>query len=240
MMRQSTFLSSAVCAAVFWGTILPANSAEFITTCTVNAVKLLPAPPSNSSDETKAELKLLCRLQKKRNEVEIERCKAEAKLDMTAFQPVFGSWFTPENLPEMHKLLKQIHEESKSVSDAAKRHFDRPRPGKLEPELQSVMKADDEPSYPSGHATRGILYAMILSAIEPAKQDSLLERGREIGWDRAIAGVHYPSDIAAGRTLGQALGQSLLADPNFRDRLKKVKAEYEVMRAKQEETMPVL
>jgi acid phosphatase (class A) len=233
---SSIFRRSAMIIILFLVAGFHAESAEFLTTCTVNAEKLLPAPPANGSEETKAELKLLRKLQKNRSDEEIERCKAEAKLGMSAFRTVFGAWFTPENQPEMQQLFKQIHEESKAVSDSAKKHFGRPRPGKLDSRLKSFLEADDEPSYPSGHATRGNIYATILCSIAPDKTDALMERGREIGWDRAIAGVHYPSDIVAGRTLGQALAQILLADPNFRERLKKVKAEFEEVRAKQEET----
>ena len=214
-------------AALLLGLVVRAHSAEYLTSSSVDAVKLLPAPPSADSAETKAELKLLARLQKHRTPEEVERCKAEAKLDMSAFRPVFGAWFTAENLPELDKLFKQIHKESKAATDSAKQHFGRSRPGKLDPDSDPAVAADDEPSYPSGHSTRGIIYAMILSDVCPEKKDALLERGREIGWDRVIAGVHYPSDVAAGRTLGQALGQVLLANPTFREQLAKVKTEFE-------------
>jgi acid phosphatase (class A) len=203
--------------------------AEDLRVTSVDAMKLLPAPPAAGSVETQEELKLLRRLQKHRTPEEIERCKAESELDMSAFQPVFGPWFTAENLPEMHKLFKQVHTESKTISDSAKKHFNRPRPHKADSRINPTLDKDkeDEPSYPSGHATRGILYALILCEIAPEKKEALLERGREIGWDRVIAGVHYPSDVAAGRTLGQAIMQSLLTDPIFRERLEKVKLEFE-------------
>jgi acid phosphatase (class A) len=205
-----------------------AFTAEDLRPTSVNAVKLLPAPPSAGSVETQEELKLLRRLQKHRTPEEIERCKAEAKLDMSAFQPLFGPWFTAENLPEMQKLFRQVHTEAKSTSDSAKKQFNRPRPYKVDSRINPALDmGGDEPSYPSGHATQGILYALILCEIAPEKKEALLERGREIGWDRVIAGVHYPSDVAAGRTLGQALMQSLLTDPIFCERLEKVKLEFE-------------
>jgi len=53
-----------------------------------------------------------------------------------------------------------------------------------------------------------------------------MERARQIGWDRVIAGVHYPSDIAAGRVLGLAIGEDMLASPDFKAELAKVKANW--------------
>ena len=223
-------LFSAVVFVLLFCTGFHAFPAEDLRPTSVDAVKLLPAPPSAGSVETQEELKLLRRLQKHRTPEDIERCKAEAKLDMSAFQLLFGPWFKAENLPEMQKLFKQVHAQAKSISDPAKKQFNRPRPYKADLRIDPPLDKEDEPSYPSGHATRGILYALILCEIAPEKKEALLERGREIGWDRVIAGVHYPSDVAAGRTLGQALMQSLLTDPIFRERLEKVKLEFEEVR----------
>jgi acid phosphatase (class A) len=53
-----------------------------------------------------------------------------------------------------------------------------------------------------------------------------LKRGQEIGWDRVIAGVHFPSDVYAGRVLGQTLAQAMLKSPDFQRRLTQAKAEF--------------
>ena len=53
-----------------------------------------------------------------------------------------------------------------------------------------------------------------------------MERGREIGWDRVIGGVHHPSDITAGRVLGLAVARALLRNPDFQTDLEEVKEEY--------------
>ena len=218
----------------------PVYPLEYLGESAVDVERLLPAPPSTESEESKSELKIMLHIQKHRTAEQIDRCKAEAKLGMAAFQPVFGPWFTADNLPEMEKFFKRIHGDAKFFSDSAKRHFNRPRPHKIEARIQPVVEKDnvdkdndDEPSYPSGHSTRGMIYALMLSEIAPEKKAALLERGRAIGWDRVIAGVHYPSDVAAGRTLGQAIEQALVADPGFRGDLKRVKAEFEEVQERQ-------
>src|SRR5262249_28125866 len=106
----------------------------------------------------------------------------------------------------------------------AKEHFDRPRPPKADPSIKAVMEENDG-SYPSGHATRGQLFAEVLAAALPARRDALLARGRQIGDDRMIAGVHYPSDIIAGRVLGHVMAKALLETPAFRERLAAIGAE---------------
>ena len=47
-----------------------------------------------------------------------------------------------------------------------------------------------------------MLFAEVLAEIYPDQRDALLARGRQIGFDRIIGGVHYPSDVVAGAALG--------------------------------------
>ena len=52
-----------------------------------------------------------------------------------------------------------------------------------------------------------------------------MARGREIGSDRALAGIHYPSDVAAGQTLGAAVVAKIRDNPQFKIDLEKARAE---------------
>lgn len=87
------------------------------------------------------------------------------------------------------------------------------------------LVSEGEGSYPSGHSTRGMADALILAELVPDARQALLDRGRRIGFDRVIAGVHFPSDVVAGRVLGQAIARALLADPRFRTAVKAAQAE---------------
>jgi acid phosphatase (class A) len=78
-------------------------------------------------------------------------------------------------------------------------------------------------SYPSGHATRGTLLARILAELAPERREALLRVGHQIGYDRVVGGVHYPSDVLAGDRLGDAVADALLADPDFRRQLEDVR-----------------
>jgi membrane-associated phospholipid phosphatase len=80
-------------------------------------------------------------------------------------------------------------------------------------------------SYPSGHSTRGTVFALLLAELFPGQREAILAKGREAGWLRVQGGVHYPSDIYAGRVLGQELARDFLHRPEFQADLAAAKAE---------------
>ena len=201
----------------------------------VDAIKLLPGFPSPDSDEAHEELLLMRIIQHHRTEEDVARCESEVNLTVDAFKSVLGPWCTSDNLPQLAKLFKQLSKDSKPFAGAAKNHFKRPRPAAEDARIHVPIEVDTSYSYPSGHATRGTMYALILAELDPAHRDAILKRGREIGWDRVVAGLHHPSDIYAGRVLGKALAESLLADPKFKDELPALKKEFSA--AKQLETV---
>jgi hypothetical protein len=49
----------------------------------------------------------------------------------------------------------------------------------------------------------------------PEKATALFARRREFGDDRVILGVHFPSDVEAGRLAATALAAALMQDPAF-------------------------
>ncbi|HKD38041.1 MAG TPA: phosphatase PAP2 family protein [Pirellulales bacterium] len=197
----------------------------------VDPVKLLPGPPSADSQEAREELDLMLLIQDKRTKADVARCQSEVHLKVDSFQSVFGPWFTGQNLPRLAKLFADLERDSKRVSDVGKNAFRRPRPEHEDSRIHVPIDDETTFAYPSGHATRGMLYALVLSEFAPDQRQALLDRGREIGWDRVVAGLHHPSDIMAGRVLGQALAQSLLADPRFQPELAELKAEFHAAQA---------
>jgi membrane-associated phospholipid phosphatase len=52
-----------------------------------------------------------------------------------------------------------------------------------------------------------------------------MARGKQIGDDRFLAGMHYPSDVAGGQILGAEIAKMLLANPAFLAKLDQAKAE---------------
>ncbi|MFI5380819.1 MAG: phosphatase PAP2 family protein [Tepidisphaerales bacterium] len=229
----SSLVSRAAAPTTVPATTRPAL--HFLAPASVDVARLLPMPPRPDTDEARCELRVVRQLSETRKPAEVERAVAEAKLGMSAFAPVVGPWFTPERLPLVDELLKLAQADSKYFSATGKAYFSRKRP----PDEVRVKPADndkDERSYPSGHATRGILMAWIIAELDPDHRDALMDRAREIGWDRVIAGVHYPSDIVAGRVLGQALAQEMDANPEFQRELAAAKAEFAIVKRRSTES----
>ena len=147
-------------------------------------------------------------------------------MTLASFADIMPDFCTAENLPKLDKLLTAASKDLKYFGGAAKEYFQRKRPYWEDSRIQPLGPREEDFAYPSGHASRGILFAMILAQLEPRLADKLAERGREIGWDRVIGGVHHPSDIVAGRVLGLAVARALLRNPGFKADLKEVKQEY--------------
>jgi acid phosphatase (class A) len=203
------------------------------TTFTLADVKaLLPPPPAADSAQALAEIDLVLCVQSTRTEADSARANSENKLTPAVFRPVLGQDFTSEMFPAVYELLEDAEKDSKLITKDAKKHFARVRPKDLDSRVQPAMKSDTDYAYPSSHATRGMLWAAILSEIAPPQKKTLIARGQEIGWDRVLAGLHYPSDVYAAEVLGQALAQSMLKNERFRERLARAKEEFASQRAR--------
>ena len=71
-------------------------------------------------------------------------------------------------------------------------------------------------SYPSGHASLGWAWGLILAEMAPERANALVARGQAFGQSRVICGVHWQSDVTQGRIIGAATVARLHADPVFR------------------------
>ena len=69
------------------------------------------------------------------------------------------------------------------------------------------------------------MIGIILSNMVPEKRRQIMNRAREYGWNRVIAGVHYPSDIEASRIAGSVIVQAMMASNDFNTEFEIAKAE---------------
>lgn len=74
-----------------------------------------------------------------------------------------------------------------------------------------IYRSTDPHSFPSGHAARSTMLAVITLGLGPLWLGlSLLLWAPLVGLARIILGVHYPSDILAGMALGIVMGVLVL------------------------------
>jgi acid phosphatase (class A) len=81
------------------------------------------------------------------------------------------------------------------------------------------------PSYPSGHATVGAMMAILLAEMVPEQRQGLFAQGWGYGEARVVSGVHFPSDVEAGRILGTVLVQLMQEEARFRVDLRGARSE---------------
>ncbi len=208
------------------------NIAPYFDPASVDLKALLPDPPADGSPTTLKEIELILQKQAARTPAEVARAREEVHLNVWLFENVLGSWFTKKNLPATAALFAHVDATEHPVIDSAKKFWDRPRPLLQDKRIHPPIDLPKNASYPSGHSTVGDLDALILAELAPDLKDALVARGLQIGDDRVIAGVHFPSDVAAGHTLANALFARLMASAEFQGDLAKAKAEVAAARAK--------
>jgi undecaprenyl-diphosphatase len=77
-------------------------------------------------------------------------------------------------------------------------------------EWGAIYRNTDPHSFPSGHAARGVMLAVVMLMVGPIWLGIfLLIWGPLVALARVAMGVHYVSDIAAGALLGGVLGWAL-------------------------------
>jgi acid phosphatase (class A) len=206
-----------------------AAAERYLADGAIDVAALLPPPVALGSAEELAELALVLRLQEQRGSGDAQRIHAEDAMSLATFGDAIGPWCTPERLPRLSALVLAIHAECRPFIHAGKALYAHPRPPAVDPRVAPLV-SEGEASYPSGHSTRGMADALILAELVPEARQALLDRGHRIGFDRVVAGVHFPSDVVAGRVLGQAIARALLADPGFRTALAAVQGEIAAVR----------
>jgi acid phosphatase (class A) len=130
--------------------------------------------------------------------------------------------------PATQRMLKRVELDVRTVGTPPKDFYDRKRPPLGDTKPLCVPRAkwmETNASYPSGHSMTGWAWALILAEIAPAKASDLVVAGREIGESRIVCGVHFASDVTAGRELGAAMVARLHADPQFMADLNAARAE---------------
>jgi acid phosphatase (class A) len=118
------------------------------------------------------------------------------------------------------------------ANDKAKDFYKRPRPFMVMGEASCTpQERPHSDAYPSGHASIGWAWALALAQIAPDRADAVLARGRNYGASRVVCGVHWKSDVEAGRLVGAATVSRLQAAPVFTAQLALARREIEAARA---------
>ena len=198
--------------------VLPGLAAEpYLSDKTVDLAELMPPPPAVGSARDIADMRAVLDAQAQASDAR----KAQALTDSqetiyVMFAGVLGAKFAAPGLPNADKLFDGIAASEDAINYPAKAVFGRVRPWLANPAVKPYAQPSRSPSYPSGHATRVTIDAIMLSAMVPEKQREIWARAEDYSQSRIIGGMHYPGDVRAGWRAGTAIAAELLQDAKFR------------------------
>ncbi|MSO72469.1 MAG: phosphatase PAP2 family protein [Rhodospirillaceae bacterium] len=232
---------------------LALSDAPYVMPGQIDAISLLAPPPAPNSEFEKRELATVLAAQKARSPALIKRALEDR--DFLGFATVLGANFTLAKIPLAAEFIRKVTRETTQEIDRVKDCWPRPRPFVVSTEIQppgdaaqgtvnrpgaamanAATQASAPPclpaassayshSYPSGAAGVGMTAAILLAAMVPEKRSELFLRGQEYGENRINLGLHFPSDIEAGRILASAMIALMMPRPAFNTDLASAKAE---------------
>jgi acid phosphatase (class A) len=179
---------------------------------------LLLPPPCDTCVITKAELAELQNLQSARTPEMTEHASADYTRTSERFLDGMGIQVGAHALGQAASVLKCAAEAAERAVDKAKMQFNRTRPYKLPDNGLHPLKdvrADDAPSYPSGHSAFGSVTGLVLAAMDPDLRDRFLARIEDFGYSRLVSGVHFRTDVYAGEVVGATIAATLLGNEDF-------------------------
>jgi acid phosphatase (class A) len=164
-------------------------------------------------------------IQEKRTPDAEARARADVDESVWRFADVMGPTFTNEALPTLSAFFDRVVATEAAVVDPAKAEWKRVRPFVASKRVRPCVAPSTSGSYPSGHTTVGTTMGIILSNMLPEKRDAIMARAWDYGWNRVVGGVHYRSDVEAGRIAGSLIFQAMAAREEFKDEFVAASAE---------------
>lgn len=197
-------------------------------------IKCLPAPPAFDSPEFANDMmRFSWGKQQRLNPERAEIAKRDAVWSYEAllaeFDVPFGLHMSPEDTPEIWKLMVTSLTTTDAMRVAPKAFYHRQRPFERFEDKMLTDEEDElrgEGSYPSGHTMRGWTTALLLAEVNPAAADTIFARGWMYGESRVIVGAHWQSDVDASRVAASIAYGALHGSAEFREQMAKAQAEY--------------
>ena len=247
--------SAAALVLLIWAVPAAALSdAPYIATGTFDVVHLLPPPPLPGSQAEAKDIETIVQMQASSSPERVNLAEQDATIGVGAFAGVLGPNFVIGKLPVLASFLRKVGRDTQFATAIGKDCWERSRPFTRDSRIQppgmmkeqtlnrpgQVNMAPHDPmspclpvmpapvysySYPSGHSTFGVMTAILLAEMVPEKRAELYARGWQFGESRIVGGVHFPTDVEAGRLDATALVAVMMVDRDFQVDLAAAKAE---------------
>lgn len=200
----------------------------------INSIALVPPPPREGSPRWEADkVASLARVEMKDSPVWAlaERDSHHASPEVAnTFSCALGVLISKETTPNLNILLRRTLGDAAWAGAPAKDYYQRLRPFLTDGEAICQAGAEESLkesySYPSGHASYGYTWALVLSQVAPEKHSQIMQRGYDLGQQRVYCGAHWQSDVDAGRLVGAAVFAELQDNTEYLEQLAAARQEY--------------
>lgn len=218
----------------------PAPGAGYLSARQVEALALaVPAPLAEGSPQQMADRALSDRYRGYESGDRWLLATAHAELSPRLasqhFDCALGVRFTAAPTPRLTAIFDKLLKDANGAAEEAKARAFRPRPVGVDPTRRACTTVSaagrSSASYPSGSASVGVAYGEAIAALDPAHAEAAREIGHQIAVSRAVCGMHYPADVAAGETLGKQVFAEVAANPAFAADLEAARVELAAVRA---------
>jgi acid phosphatase (class A) len=138
---------------------------------------------------------------------------------------ILGPKFTLANLPLTEEFFRHLAKDGISIFNVAKERWNRTRPFLVSTEVKACSDYAASGAYPSGHSIFGYMTAIVLADMVPEKKAEFFERAAQYAGNRMVCGIHYRSDIEAGRIGGTVIAAFAMQNPRFQKEFEGVRKE---------------
>lgn len=226
MIHKKRFVLWTVIIITFICTQANPEAASFVSQAQVDLFKLLVPPTSDHSPLTQAEISELIQIQKTSTPQERTLAVMDDKISVFQFAtPILGPKFTLGNFPLTEEFFRRLAKDVISIFNDSKERWKRTRPFQVNSEVKPCSYEATSGAYPSGHSTFGYLTAIVLADMIPEKKVQFFERADQYSRNRMVCGVHYRSDIEAGRIGGTIIAAFAMQNHRFRKEFEEVRME---------------
>ncbi|MBR0165900.1 MAG: phosphatase PAP2 family protein [Prevotella sp.] len=189
--------------------------------------------PRHAADLQRYEYAKTLRTDASRHQQAVYDADADYSHLLQTYGEALGITLSESGTPAIYKFIDMIYNRSVNICKVIKGTYFRKRPyvelgeDTIVPEFENDER--NSSSYPSGHASLSWALSLMFSEMAPDRQHQLLSRAYDFGYNRVIAGYHWPTDIDAGRLMACILVAKLHTEDDFH--LQMLRARYEYLKA---------
>jgi acid phosphatase (class A) len=210
----------------------PSSWNGYLTPDALDVLPLLPPAPRDGDARDEADRRIFRESRAFKDSARWQMAHDDADASPRAMLKDFACSLdldiTPAEASHLVRILERVAVDTARGAGIAKQYYQRPRPFRyLEgPVCLPRESLGNSYDYPSGHATAGWTWGVVLAQVAPAHASAVLARGRAIGDSRVVCGVHNASAVEAARLAASAAMALVSVTSAYRSDLEAARVEY--------------